>query len=73
MDYKLKFTQRRQVLLLQNQRDGAQPMAIFSSLDQSVELVGDVDIPNHYNKTELDSMVATTTNLNNYYNKTLDT
>ena len=30
---------------LQNQQDGAQPIAIFNSLDQSCELFGDVDIP----------------------------
>ena len=54
---------------LQNQRDGAQPLDIFHSLDQSVEFCGDVDTPNHYNKTEISSMMATIINLNNYYKK----
>ena len=31
---------------LQNQQDGAQPIAIFNSLDKSVEFFGDLDIPN---------------------------
>ena len=36
---------------LQNIVDGSQPIAIsFNSLDQSIELFGDLDIPNFYNK-----------------------
>ena len=58
------------VILLQNQRDGGQPLAIFNSLDQSCEFFGDVDIPNHYNKTEIDAIVANSNFSNNYYTKT---
>ena len=42
----------------QNQQDGAQPVAIFYSLDRSSEFFGDCDTPNHYNKTEINSMLA---------------
>ena len=55
--------------LLQNQQDGAQPIAIFNSLDKSVESFGDLDIPNFYNKTEIDA-IAFNGNLSSYYNKT---
>ena len=32
----------------QKQQDGARPIAIFSSLDRSIEFFGDCDIPNHH-------------------------
>ena len=55
---------------LQNQQDGAQPIAIFNSLDTSVEFFGGCDIPNH-NKTQINAMLAGgSTDLSNYYNKT---
>ena len=56
---------------LQTQQDGAQPIAIFNSFAQS-ELFGDVDISNHYNKTEINSILANSnfSDLSNYYNKT---
>ena len=54
---------------LQNQQDGTQPIAIFNSLDRSVEFFGDLGIPNFYNKTEIDA-IAFNGNLSNYYNKT---
>ena len=57
------------VILLQNIVDGTQPLAIMSSIDKSIEFVGDIDIPNYYNKTELDTLIANI-NLSNYYNKT---
>ena len=41
---------------LQNIVDGSQPIAIFNSLDKSVEFFGELDIPNHYNKTEIDAI-----------------
>ena len=41
---------------LQNIVDGSQPIAIFNSLDKSVEFFGDLDIPNFYNKTEIDAI-----------------
>ena len=41
---------------LQNIVDGSQPIAIFKSLDKSVEFFGDLDIPNFYNKTEIDAV-----------------
>ena len=40
---------------LQNIVDGSQPIAIFNYLDKSVEFFGELDIPNHYNKTEIDA------------------
>ena len=41
---------------LQNIVDGSQPIAAFNSLDKSVEFFGELDIPNHYNKTEIDAI-----------------
>ena len=41
---------------LQNTVDGSQPIAIFNSLDKSVEFFGNLDIPNFYNKTEVDAI-----------------
>ena len=41
---------------LQNIVDGSQPIAIFNSLDKSVEFFGELGIPNHYNKTEIDAI-----------------
>ena len=54
---------------LQNQQDGAQPIAIFNSLDKSLEFFCDLDIPIVYNKAEIDA-IAFNGNLSNYYNKT---
>ena len=56
------------ISILQHISDGSQPSAIFNSLDKSVEFFGDLDIPNFYNKTEVDNL---TTNLNLviYYTK----
>ena len=42
--------------LLQNIVDESQPTAMFNSLDKSVELFGDLDIPNFYNKSEIDAI-----------------
>ena len=42
--------------LLHNIVDGFQPIAISSSLDKSVEFFGGLDIPNFYNKTEIDAI-----------------
>ena len=57
---------------LQNQQDGAQPIAILNSIDRSIEFFGDCDITNHYNKTEIDAILANSnfSDLSNYYNKT---
>ena len=41
---------------LQNIVDGSQPIAIFNYLDKSVEFFGGLDIPNFYNKTEIDAI-----------------
>ena len=46
------------ISLLQHISDGSQPIAIFNSLDKSVESFGDLDIPNHYNKTEVYSFFS---------------
>ena len=61
------------ISFLQHISDGSQPIAIFNSLDKSVEFFGDLDIPNFYNKTELDSVLANVNpniDLSNYYTKT---
>ena len=48
----LKFMQRQiGISVLQHIVDSSQPIAIFNSLDKSVEFFGDLDIPNFYNKT----------------------
>ena len=44
------------ITFLQNIVDGSQPIAMFNSLDKSVEFFGDLDIPNFYNKTEIDAI-----------------
>ena len=44
------------IIFLQSTVDGSQPMAIFSSLNKSVEFFGDLGIPNLYNKTEIDAI-----------------
>ena len=56
------------ISILQHISDGSQPIAIFSSLDKSVEFFGDLGIPNFYNKTEVGNFIS---NLNfvNYYTK----
>ena len=41
---------------LQNTVDGSQPIAMFNSLGKSVEFFGELDIPNLYNKTEIDAI-----------------
>ena len=56
---------------LQNIVDGPQPIAIFNSLDKSVEFFGELDIPNHYNKTEIDAIGDELSALNSHtYTKT---
>ena len=44
------------ITFLQNTVDGSQPIAIFNSLDKSVEFFGNVNVPNFYNKTEVDAI-----------------
>ena len=44
------------ISFLQNIVDGGQPIAIFNSLDKSIEFFGELDIPNYYNKTEVDAI-----------------
>ena len=44
------------ITFLQNIVDGSQPIAIFNSLNKSVEFFRDLDIPNFYNKTEVDAI-----------------
>ena len=41
---------------LQNIVDGSQPITVFNSLDKAIELFGDLDIPDFYNKTEIDAI-----------------
>ena len=57
------------ISFLQHNSDGSQPITIFNSLDKSVEFFGDLDIPNHYNKTELNSLLSNI-NPSDDYNKT---
>ena len=54
------------ISVLQHISDGSQPIAIFSSLDKSVEFFGDLDIPNFYNKAEVGNLIANLC-LVNYY------
>ena len=44
------------ISFLQHNSDGSQPIAIFHSLDKSVEFFWNLDIPNFYNKTEVDAI-----------------
>ena len=46
------------ITFLQNIVDGSQPIAIFSSLDKSVEFLGGLDIPNFYNKAEVGNLIT---------------
>ena len=65
----LKYMQRQMVFHFYNIVDVSQPIAIFNSLDKSVEFFfWDLDIPNVYNNTEIYNLI---TNLNfvNYYTK----
>ena len=41
---------------LQNIVDGSQPIAMFNPLDNAVYYFWDLDIPNFYNKTEIDAI-----------------
>ena len=43
---------------LQNIVHGSQPIAVFNSLNKSVKLFGDLDIPNFYNKASVDILIA---------------
>ena len=58
------------ISFLQHIVDGSQPIAIFNSLDKSVELFRYLNLLNFNNKTEMDNLI---TNLNfvNYYIKNL--
>ena len=56
-------------LFLQNINDGAQPIAIFNSLDQSCEFFWDADTPNSYDRNSIDNLIATIY-VSNHYNKT---
>ena len=72
-DYFEIYSAPNGISCLQHNSDGSQPIAMFNSLDKSVELFGDIDIPNHYNKTELYSLLANihpNIDLSNYYTKT---
>ena len=53
---------------LQHIVDGSQPIAIFNSLDNSIDFC-DLYIPIVYNKTEVDNLIASI-NTYNYYTKT---
>ena len=46
---------------LRNQQDGGQPIAMFKSLDQSCDFLGDVDIPNFRDRNGIDNLIT-----NNY-------
>ena len=39
-----------------NNSYGPQPIAIFNSLDKSVEFLDDLDIPKYYNQNEIDAI-----------------
>ena len=54
------------ISMLQHISDGSQSIAIFNSLDKSVEFFGDLDIPNFYDKAEVGNLI-TNLNLIHYY------
>ena len=57
---------------LQNTVDGSQPIAIFNSLDKSIKVFWDLDIPNFYNKAEIDATGDELSSLSlNTYTKTV--
>ena len=45
------------ISFLQHIVDGSQPIAIFNSLGESVELFSGLDIPDFYNKAEIDNLI----------------
>ena len=47
-----------QVFHFYNIVDGSQPIAIFHSLDKSVEFFGGLDMPNFYHNAEVDNIVS---------------
>ena len=55
------------IIFLQNTVGGGQPLAIMNSLGKSIEIFGDVGIPDYY-KIDLVSLIPNI-NLSNYYNK----
>ena len=56
------------ISILQHIPYGSQPTAMLNSLDKSVRLFGDLDIPNFYNKTEVDTLFSNIC-LSNYHIK----
>ena len=69
----LKFMQRQiGISVLQHIVDSSQPIAIFNSLDKSVEFFGDLDIPNFYNKTKIDNLLTNFSWLNYYIKNQVD-
>ena len=56
------------ISFLQHIVDGAHPTAIVNSLDKSIEFFGGLDIPNFYNKAEINNLI-TNLNLVNCYTK----
>ena len=44
------------ISILQHISNGSQPIAIFNSINKSVESCGDLDIPNFYNKTYINAI-----------------
>ena len=55
-DYFEMYAGTSGITFLQNTVDGSQPIAMFNSLNKSVEFFGDPDIPNFHNKTEVDAI-----------------
>ena len=56
------------ISILQHISDGSQPIAMFNSLDKSVEFFGDLDIPDCYTKNQVDTIIYKL-KLVNYYTK----
>ena len=46
------------ISILQHISDGSQPIAIFNSLDKSVEFFGDLEIPKFHNQAKVDNLIT---------------
>ena len=61
------------ISILQHVSDGSQPIAMFNSLDKSVEFFGGLDIPNFYDKAEVGNWIINPNSINYYTKNLVDT
>ena len=54
------------ISFLQHNSDGSQPIAIFNSLDKSVEFFRCLYIPDFYNENETDNLITNLNVVNSY-------